>query len=231
MGYLISRLWLYILRTFYHIQAQVGPHPKSSQHRRCRIAVASKRSIISSTRTNPASNLTTPGTYARNECDTHADTCCAGTNWKLMELTNEICEVSPFLGTYKSVKHIPVARCCTVWTDPSTSLEYLLVADQMLWFGTMMDHSLLNPNQIRAYNIPVNDNPYTSPNEFGIKADDAFIPFRTMGTTVYFNSRTLTEWEERNLPVILLTGDTWDPVNVDLGVGSRTREQAEMRTP
>ena len=147
-----------------------------------------------------------------------------------MELSNEICEVKPFLDSYDAVSEIPVARVCTVWTDPATSQEYLLVGDQFLWFGTMMDHSLINPNQLRAFNIPVNDNPFNAKSSFGIEADEAFIPFRSTGTVISFESRVPTDWEERNLPVILLTGDRWDPINVDLSTGSRTREQAEMKT-
>ena len=34
-----------------------------------------------------------PGHFARNEMDTHADTCCAGANWVPLEFTGEICEV------------------------------------------------------------------------------------------------------------------------------------------
>jgi hypothetical protein len=45
---------------------------------------------------------------------------------------------------------------------------------------------------------------------------------------VYFESRVPTDWETRNLPIIMLTGEDWDPVNVGFGNGRR-REQAEMR--
>jgi hypothetical protein len=50
--------------------------------------------------------------------DTDADTCCAGVNWKLLDSTNEVCEVSPFLDSYKLVKEVMVTRCGTVWTSP-----------------------------------------------------------------------------------------------------------------
>ena len=90
-------------------------------------------------------NPTTPETISQNELDTHVDTCCAGTNWALMKYTGEICEVSPFLNTYDPVKEIPVARCCTVWTSEESGEEYLLVGDQMLWFGNSLENSLINP--------------------------------------------------------------------------------------
>jgi hypothetical protein len=78
-----------------------------------------------------------------------------------MELTGKICNVNPFLAPlYQLVQEIAVARCCTIWTDQNTSMEYLLVADQMLWFGTLLPNSLINPNQICAYGILVNDDPF-----------------------------------------------------------------------
>jgi hypothetical protein len=91
-----------------------------------------------------------------------------------------------------------------------------------------MDHSLINPNQIREYGIPMYNNPF-SQSQFGIDCNDDFISFNTTGTIVYFESRVPTDWETRNLPIIMLTGEDWDPVNVGFGNG-RSREQAEMRT-
>jgi hypothetical protein len=107
-------------------------------------------------------NQTWAGFIARNEMDTHADTCCAGSNWSLMELTGEVCDVNPFLNSYDPVTEIPVARCCTVWTDQESSTEYLIIADQMLWFGTLMENSLINPNQLLAYGVVVNNDPFDS---------------------------------------------------------------------
>lgn len=104
------------------------------------------------------SHVTTPGTYGRNEMDSHADTSCAGKNWRLLEVSNEVCEVLPFLESYGPVQDIQVGRCGTVWTDDYGN-DYLLVADQMLWFGELMENSLINPNQIRDFGIAVNDNP------------------------------------------------------------------------
>ena len=46
---------------------------------------------------------------------------------------------------------------------------------------------------------------------------------------MYFESRVPMDWETHNLPIIMLTGEDWDPVNVGFGNG-RSREQAEMWT-
>jgi hypothetical protein len=45
---------------------------------------------------------------------------------------------------------------------------------------------------------------------------------------VYFESHLPTDWEMHNLPIIMLTGEDWDPVNVGFGNG-HSREQAEMQ--
>ena len=162
--------------------------------------------------------------------DTHANTSCVGANWSLMELTGELCDVNPFLASYQPVQSVPVARCCTVWTDQADGAEYLLVADQMLWFGTQMPNSLLNPNQLRAHGIGVYDDPFDTDHDFGIDSDLAFIPFNTTRTIVYFESRVPTEWEKTHLPIILLTNEDWNPSQEMSGIGNQSREFKEMRT-
>ena len=216
--------------------APLAPHSLRKPFRRFRKLERGRKIFIMSKRTvkrmerHPGDipNPTTPGTISRNELDTHADTCCAGTNWALMEYTGEICEVSPFLNTYDPVKEIPVARCCTVWTSEESGEEYLLVGDQMLWFGNSLENSLINPNQIREYGFNVYDDPFKD--MFGIDGNDFFIPFETTGTVVHFETRTPTLWEQRNLPIILLTAETWDPSNVMLRPQRKTREANEMQT-
>jgi hypothetical protein len=134
-----------------------------------------------------------------------ANTCCAGANWSLMELTGKVCNINPFLDSYQLIQGFPIARCCTVWTNQEDSVEYLLVGNQMLWFGTQLPHYFINPNQPRAYGIDVDDDPFDSTRHFGIKSEQALISFDTKGTIVHFEPRTPTEWEKTHLPVIYLS--------------------------
>jgi hypothetical protein len=55
--------------------------------------------------------------------------------------------------------------------------------------------------------------------QFGIDGNKTFIPFNTAGTIVHFNTHVPTDWETCNLPIIRLTGEEWDPVNVGLSNG------------
>ena len=73
-----------------------------------------------------------------------------------MHYTGDIFEVSLFLSTYAPVQEIPVAQCCTVWTDDKGK-EYLLVGDEMSWFGTALKNLLINPNHICAYGLSSNN--------------------------------------------------------------------------
>ena len=92
----------------------------------------------------------------------------------------------------------------------------------MLWFGTALENLLINPNQIRAYGLSINDNPFNA-NELVIDMEEFFIPFDTTGTVVHFESRVPTEWETTHLPVILITADSWDPTTFDMSAGNQSQ--------
>ena len=164
--------------------------------------------------TEKVPNETTPGHYGKNELDTHADTCCAGKNWRLLEYTGESCQVSPFLNTYETTKDIPVTKCGTVWTSVTDGREYLLIGDQMLWFGKQLEHSLLNPNQMQMYGLSVCDDPWDEHRALGIDFGETFIPFETEATNVMFETRVLTNEEIDDLPKLYLTGPEWNPANI-----------------
>ena len=86
---------------------------------------------------------------------------------------------------------------------------------------------MINPNQIRAYGLSINDNPFNA-NELVIDMEEFFIPFDTTGTVVHFESRVPTEWETTHLPVILITADSWDTTRVDMSARKRSQEDAKM---
>lgn len=162
-------------------------------------------------------NNTTPGTAGRNEFDTMADTSCAGSNWAPMFFTGDTVEVTPFSESYAPMTNIPVATCATLITTES-GRDYLLIGNEMLWFGSALKRSLINPNQLRMHGITVVDDPTVS-DGFGLHSDELFIPLQTTGTTVFFESRapSLAEIESDDIPHIILTSeDPWNPHTVTL---------------
>ena len=78
-----------------------------------------------------------------------------------------------------------------------------------------MDHSLINPNQLRHHGVVVNDNPYeVDPTKsMGIRVDEVgLIPFLSKGSMVFFNTRHPSDDELNIYPHIVVTSDMpWDP--------------------
>jgi hypothetical protein len=93
----------------------------------------------------------TPGFEARNELDTRADTICAGTNFLCIRPTGMMCSVKGFHQLFAPIDEIPVATVATTWDDPETGQTFILIMHQALYFGKQLDHSLINPNQIRVF--------------------------------------------------------------------------------
>ena len=58
--------------------------------------------------------MTIPGTEARTELDTHADTCCVGANFTPLVFTGETVDVTPFTDHYEATKDVPVVSAATM---------------------------------------------------------------------------------------------------------------------
>ena len=52
---------------------------------------------------------------ARFELDTRADTICAGSNFRLLSTTGQLCDVSGFHSNFESVKDVPIATEATAF--------------------------------------------------------------------------------------------------------------------
>ena len=154
--------------------------------------------------------------HGRIKLDSHADTVVLCSNCVVLHHTGKVCEISPYTDEYDAITDVPVVRGTTLWTDQHTNNEYILVFNEALWMGDTLTHSLINPNQLRAFGTLVKDNPYhTDP--LGIKPPpyDFEIPLRTAGTIIYADTRTPTQSELATLPFIVLTSSAdWDPHHV-----------------
>ena len=127
-----------------------------------------------------------PEQSGANEFDNHADTICAGPNWKLLELSGEYCNVSPFLADYEPKSNVPIAKCATTYTCPDSGESVVLVADQVLWFGNELRCSLINPHQIRSHGYSVCDDPWNPNRPLGLDLDGIFIPLHGSGPNLFF---------------------------------------------
>ncbi len=79
-----------------------------------------------------------------------------------------------------------------------------------------MDHLLFNPNQIHHYDIPDSDNLHDSGRSLGINHGELIVPFRTQGSTVFFESHMPSDDKLEWCPHIVLMCDKieWDPIGV-----------------
>ena len=57
-------------------------------------------------------------TSSRAEIDTRADTICAGKASRVIEHTDQVCDVSPFTSEYEPMRNIPVAKTATAYDHP-----------------------------------------------------------------------------------------------------------------
>lgn len=191
-------------------------------------AVHDKRSLWQ----DPMSQ-TDAGTHGRCEMDTHADTCVAGANFLLIGWDGMTADVGAFHGSYEVLRDVPIVHCCTAWTNPEDGETVILDMYQCLWFGKQMNHSLLNPNQIRHFlGRCINDDPTDTERPFGLQLEkETVIPFALDGTIIHFNTRVPTQVELDDCRHVTLTADTnWDPATISLrSVQTLSREEEELR--
>ena len=148
------------------------------------------------------------------ELDTHADTTVLGSNCVVLSYTGKECEVSPYSSEYEAVWNVPVVTGATVWTNTTDDMANLLTFHESLWMGDKLDHMLVDPNQIRAYGVSIQDNPFDT-NPLSITTDDASIELYLERTSICGDTQTPTESELGQLPRLILTSPhDWDPHNV-----------------
>jgi hypothetical protein len=169
------------------------------------------------------------------DLDSHADTCCAGDNTRVVSFTGERVNVAPFSEAYDALKDIPIATVATVWECPKTMEVFLLIINEALYFGKKLKVSLLCPNQLRNHGIQVNDTPkqFDKSSTHSIRTEKGQeIPLEMDGVISYLQTRkpTIEEIHGFNkgigLRSIVLTSDQdWEPYSGDFAA-----KEAEART-
>ena len=77
----------------------------------------------------------------------------------MLNYTYQECDVTPH-NSKDAEKNVPIATCATAWDDSSVT-AYLIKIHQALYVGDRgRDHSILNPNQLRAHGVEVQDNSF-----------------------------------------------------------------------
>ena len=108
------------------------------------------------------------------ELDTHADMTVLGSNCVVLSYTGKECELSPYSSEYEGVRNIPVVTGAMVWTNAMDGTAYLMIFHESLWMGDKLDHTLVNPDQLQAYGVSIQDNPFNA-KPLSITTDDASV--------------------------------------------------------
>ena len=166
---------------------------------------------------------------SRCELDSHADTSALGSNFVPLSFTGRVCDVSPYNAeAYQAEQNIPIVSAATAYTDPFDGQVYILVIHEGLWFGDKLDHSLINPNQLRFAGTTVHDNPFDANNPIAIENEEVTIPLQILGTTIFLETTTPSQHELDNSPHVHLTLDAeWDPQTVQLKAVARAQRSVQ----
>jgi hypothetical protein len=140
-----------------------------------------------------------------------------GRNFVILHYTSRECDVSPYSEVYESVKAVPIVSGAMAWTDKRTGSTYILVVNEALWMPDTVTASLINPNQLRAFGITVQDNPFASPVYIRREGEEDVISISmfAVGTNISINVRTSTQEELDSCQQRILTSDTeWEPNDI-----------------
>ena len=147
------------------------------------------------------------------ELVSHGDTIVAGSNYVVLNYTGKVCDVSPYRDDYEPINDVPVVCAATTWQSSITGQVYILVLNEALWMSDSLNHTLINPNQLRYLGIQVHDDPTADFPLLIITEDDKFcIELHLDGTLVFANTHTPSDSELRDCPhIVLFSPHTWNP--------------------
>ena len=135
------------------------------------------------------------------ESDSHADTTVAGSNMLCLSYTDQSCDVHPFSNSYQPIKDVPIVTACTAYDNTITGETTILIFNQVIWLGNQLENSLICPNQVRLFGIPLCDDPYNPNRRLGMTLEtDKVIPFDTSNGMVSVTAQVTrdTPWDPRS---------------------------------
>ena len=109
----------------------------------------------------------------------------------MSQYTARTADVYAYSGSYAPIQNVPIVTGVTAYDDTLTGETYILVFNESLYYGLKLDHSLINPNQLRHYGIKCNDNPYEKRIGLGMEVNDKlFIKMLFPGNTCPITQRS-----------------------------------------
>ena len=124
--------------------------------------------------------------------------------------------MQPYSETYSPTHNVPIVHAATAFQCQHTGQTYILIMNECLWMGKTMQHSLINPNQLRHFGTKIRDDPTSRHPVCLVSPDrDIEIPLQIDGTIIYYNTHTPTPEELDSCErIVLSSSQPWDPKNV-----------------
>ncbi len=130
-----------------------------------------------------------------------------------MYYTGKECDVSPYTEAHEAIRSVPIVQAATAYNNRDTGKTTILILNEAIWMGDQMEHTLINPNQLRAYGITLQDNPFDPAPIFISTEDNEFtLPLNSKGMVLDVATRTPTDQELQTCPHVVLSSEhEWDP--------------------
>ena len=101
--------------------------------------------------------------------------------------------MSPYTDEHEAIKNVPIVSAATAWTSLELAETFIIILHEGLWMNTTMEHTLVNPNQLRHFGVTVQDNPYSSsPLYIEYPDRDLVLSLIVKGTNILAHTRTPT---------------------------------------
>jgi hypothetical protein len=172
------------------------------------------------------------------ELDTHADTTCIGVDCRVLSVTDQVCQVLPYHKGYQPFDEVPIVQAATAYDHPETGITYILIFNQALSIPDL-ETTLINPNQLRANGLIVNDIPkHLSPNPTELShsiycPEGVYISLQLKGIISGCRTRFPSIEEVESCKWVTLTSDApWDPKSPEFEENEaiKQRELAAINT-
>jgi hypothetical protein len=108
---------------------------------------------------NSGSSWTNEVIINRCDLDSHADTCCFGSNSVVLSVDlYHTADVAPFSDDLGKLSDVPIATVAVAYDCSNTFSTIILIFQQLLYIQTLTNN-LLCPNQLRLNDVIVNECP------------------------------------------------------------------------
>ena len=132
-----------------------------------------------------------------------------------MHFMGKECDVATYTDAYETILAVPIFQTATAYDNPDTGENTIIILNKAVWMGETVDHTLVKPNQFRAYWMTVQDKPFSeAPVFITTKDHDFIIMLSSKGTITGVTTRKSTDKELQTCPhVTCSSAHEWDPQN------------------